>query len=301
MSEEDKIRSGFVGLVGRTNVGKSTLINKILKRKVLITSNKVQTTRHRIHCILNNEKSQIIFVDSPGFFKPRNLLQERLKNTAEGVIKDVDVIVAMVDIAGGIGRGDSFVFEQVKDRAQPKILLLNKVDIIGTDRAVEQRKIIEDLDYFDEVIEVSAKTGKNLDKFLEVLTGFLPYGPRYYSEDMISDQPAEKIISETVREKLFEALSEEIPHSITVEVERLEEKKTRSGDKLTSIGCSIFAERSSQKAIIIGKSGNVLKEVGKKSRLELEKFFGNKVFLELWVKVRKNWTKNELFLDRFGY
>jgi len=290
-----------VGLVGRTNVGKSTLINKILKKKVLITSDKVQTTRYRIHCILNNKKSQIVFVDSPGFFKPRNLLQERLKNSAEGVIKDVDVIVAMVDIEGGIGRGDSFVFEQIKDRPQPKILLLNKVDIVETKRLAEQRKIIEDLDYFDVVIEVSAKTGKNLDMFIKVLTDLLPYGPRYYSEDMISDQPAEKIVSEIVREKLFEALSEEIPHSITVEVERLEEKKTRSGDKLVSIGCSIFTERSSQKGIIIGKSGNVLKGVGEKSRHELEKFFGNKVFLELWVKVKQNWTKNELFLDRFGY
>lgn len=301
MNKEDKIRSGFVGLVGRTNVGKSTLINKILKKKVLITSSKVQTTRYRIHCILNSKKSQIVFVDSPGFFKPRNLLQERLKNAAEGVIKDVDVIVAMVDIEGGIGRGDSFVFEQIKDRSQPKVLLLNKVDIVGTKRSAEQRKIIEDLDYFDSVIEVSAKTGKNLDKFIEVLTDLLPYGPRYYSEDMISDQSAEKIVSEIVREKLFEVLSEEIPHSITVEVERLEEKKTRAGDKLTSIGCSIFTERSSQKGIIIGKSGNVLKGVGEKSRRELEKLFGNKVFLELWVKVRQNWTKNELFLDRFGY
>ena len=301
MSKEDKIRSGFVGLVGRTNVGKSTLINKILKKKVLITSNKVQTTRYRIHCVLNTKDSQIVFVDSPGFFKPRNLLQERLKSAAEGVIKDVDVIVAMVDIAGGIGRGDSFVFEQIKDKSQPKILLLNKVDIIGTERLAEQRKIIEDLDYFDEVIEVSAKTGKNLDKFIEILTGFLPYGPRYYSEDMISDQPSEKIVSEIVREKLFELLSDEIPHSITVEVERFEEKKTKTGDKLTSIGCTIFAERSSQKAIIIGKSGNVLKKVGKRSRIELEKLFGNKVFLELWVKVKQNWTKNESFLDRFGY
>ena len=301
MSEENKIRSGFVGLVGRTNVGKSTLINKILKKKVLITSNKVQTTRYRIHCILNNKKSQIVFVDSPGFFKPRNLLQERLKNAAEGVIKDVDVIVAMVDIEGGIGRGDSFVFEQIKDRSQPKILLMNKVDIVGRKRSAEQRKIIEDLDYFDAVIEVSAKTGKNLDKFIEILTDLLPYGPRYYSEDMVSDQPVEKIVSEIVREKLFGALSEEIPHSITVDVERFEEKKTRAGDKLTSIGCSIFAERSSQKGIIIGKSGNVLKGVGEKSRLELEKLFGNKVFLELWVKVRQNWTKNDTFLDRFGY
>ncbi len=299
--EENKIKSGFVGLVGRTNVGKSTLINKILKKKVLITSDKVQTTRNRIHCILNNEKSQIIFVDSPGFFRPRNLLQERLKNTAEGVIGDVDVIVVIVDIAGGIGGGDNFVFEQIKDRSQPKILLLNKIDIAGADRTADQRKKIEDLDYFNEVIEISAKTGENLDRFIEVLTGFLPYGPRYYGEDMVSDQPAEKIISEIVREKLFEILSEEVPHSITVEVERLKETRTKSGDKLTSIGCSIFTERSSQKGIIIGKSGNVLKRVGEKSRLELEKFFGNKVFLELWVKVRKNWTKNELFLDRFGY
>jgi len=299
--EENKIRSGFVGLVGRTNVGKSTLINKILKKKVLITSDKVQTTRNRVHCIFNNEKSQIIFVDSPGFFKPRNLLQERLKTSAEGVIKDVDVIAVIVDIAGGIGRGDNFVFERIKDHSKPKILLLNKIDIAGVDRTAEQRKKIEDLDYFDEIIEISAKTGENLDRFIEVLTQFLPFGPRYYGEDMVSDQPDEKIISEIVREKLFEVLSDEIPHSITVEVERLEEKKTKSGKELISIGCSIFAERTSQKAIIIGRSGNVLKGVGEKSRLELEKFFGCKVFLELWVKIRQNWTRDESSLDRFGY
>lgn len=299
--EENKIKSGFVGLVGRTNVGKSTLINKILKKKVLITSDKVQTTRNRVHCILNNERSQIIFVDSPGFFKPRNLLQERLKTAAEGVIKDVDVIAVIVDIAGGIGGGDNFVFKQIKDRPQPKILLLNKIDIAGVDRTAEQRKKIEDFDYFDSVIEVSAKTGENLDRFIEVLTDFLPFGPRYYGEDMVCDQPAEKTISEIVREKLFEVLLDEVPHSITVDVERLEETRTKSGDKLISIECSIFAERSSQKAIIIGRSGNILKGVGEKSRLELEKFFGCKVFLELWVKVKQNWTKNELFLDRFGY
>jgi len=301
MMEKDIIKSGFIGLIGRTNVGKSTLVNKILKQKILITSDKVQTTRNLIRCILNTDRSQIIFVDSPGFFKPKNLFQQRLNNAADRVIGDVDIIVVIVDVAGGIGRGDRFVFEQIRKSKLPKILLLNKIDLAEAGELRKQREKIADEKLFDDILEVSAKTGENLDKFIRILEDRLPEGPRYYDEDMVCDQTWEKILSETVREKLFKNLSDEIPHSITVEVDDFKESTTRSGEKLISAECTIYAERNSQKAIIIGKSGNMLKKVGRQARQELEELFGNKVLLQLWVKVRKNWTKEESFLDRFGY
>jgi len=298
---ENNIKSGFVGLLGRTNVGKSTLINKIIKKKILITSDKVQTTRSRINCILNTKSSQFIFVDSPGFFKPRNLLQERLKNTASGVTDDVDIIVVVVDVASGIGKGDWFVFEQIKKSKLPKILLANKVDLVVVERYRKDIVGIEKEGLFDNIIEVSAKTGENLDTFISLLEDYLPIGPRYYDEDMICDQPMENIIGEIVREKLFENLSQEIPHSVTVEVESIKKSKTKSGKELNTIECSIYTERSSQKAIIIGYSGKMLKKIGSLARDELEKLIGTKVFLQLWVKVKYNWTKENVYLDRFGY
>ena len=243
----------------------------------------------------------MVFVDCPGFFRPRNLFQERLNNAAERVVMDVDIIVLVVDAAGGIGRGDRFVFDHISKSKSPKILLLNKIDLMGPEELRKQREELEEEGLFDDILEVSAKTGENLDKFIKMMEDLLPEGPKYYDEDMVCDQSWEKIISETVREKLFENLSEEIPHSITVEVDSFNESKTRSGEKLTSAECSIYAERSSQKAIIIGKSGNMLKRVGMQARQELEKLFGNKVFIQLWVKVKKNWTKEESFLERFGY
>ena len=297
----NNVRSGFVGLVGRTNVGKSTLINKIIKKKILITSDKVQTTRNRINCVLNTPRSQIIFVDSPGYFKPRNLLQERLKEAASGVAGDVDVIVVVVDAAGGIGRGDRFVFEQIRRSSLPKILLVNKIDLV---KEQEYKKSILEIDeegLFDSIVEVSARTGENLDSFIHILEDYLPLGPRYYGEDMVCDQPLENTIADIVREKLFGSLDEEIPHSVTVEVDDIKESVTRSGKKLNSIECSIYTERNSQKAIIIGNSGSMLKRIGSQARRELERLMGTKVFLQLWVKVKHNWTRKEEFLDRFGY
>jgi GTP-binding protein Era len=299
--QDNNIRSGFVGLLGRTNVGKSTLINKIIKKKILITSDKVQTTRNRINCILNTSRSQIIFVDSPGFFKPRNLLQKRLKDTAASVADDVDVIVVVADAAGGIGKGDRFVFEQIKNSSLPKILLVNKTDMVEKEKYKKDIIEIEKEGLFDNIIEVSAKTGENLGTFIRVLEGYLPVGPRYFDEDMVCDQPLEDTISEIVREKLFKNLSQEIPHSITVEVDNIKESNTRSGDRLTSIECSIYTEKNSQKAIIIGDAGSMLKKTGSLARKELEGLLGTRVFLQLWVKVRHNWTREEEFLDRFGY
>lgn len=301
MSVKGNFKSGFVGLIGRTNVGKSTLINKILNKKIVITSEKAQTTRDKINCILNTKNSQIIFVDCPGFFKPKNLLGKKLYNTVLSVINDADVIVAVVDVAGGIGSGDYFVMERIKGKSLPKFLLLNKIDLVSEERLREEKEKIKDFNFFNHVIEVSAKTGENIDNFLKLLKSRLPEGPEYFEKDITTDQPVEKIVSEIVREKLFENLSQEIPHSINVSVERFKETTDSKGKKLIKISCNIYIEKKSQKAIVIGREGNVLKKTGTEARLELEKLLESKVFLELWVKVEKNWTKSELSLNRFGY
>jgi len=294
-------KSGFVGLVGRTNVGKSTLVNKIMNQKVVITSEKAQTTRDKINCILNTRNSQIILVDCPGFFKPRNLMGKRLYNTVLSVIDDCDLIVAIVDVAGGIGSGDFFVFDQIKSRPQPKFLLLNKIDLVSRRKIEKEKEKLKDFDFFDFVGEISAKTGENIDALLKSLTGKLPPGPMYFGKDLSTDQPLEKTISEIIREKLFENLLQELPHSINVDVSSFEETRNKEGKKIFVIGCDIYAEKPSQKAIIIGKSGDMLKKVGSDARREIEALLKRQVFLQLWVKVEKNWTKNEIILKRFGY
>jgi len=294
-------KSGFVGLVGRTNVGKSTLVNTIMNQKIVIASEKAQTTRDKINCILNTRNSQIIFVDCPGFFKPRNLMGKRLYNTVLSVINDSDLIVVVVDVAGGIGRGDFFVFEQIKSKPQPKFLLLNKVDLVTRKKIEKEKEKLKDFDFFDFVGEISAKKGKNIDQFLKSLTEKLQTGPMYFGKDLSTDQPLEKTISEIVREKLFENLSQEIPHSINVDISSFEERRNKEGKKIFAIGCDIYAEKQSQKAIIIGKSGDMLKKVGSDARREIEGLLKRQVFLQLWVKVEKNWTKSEKILNRFGY
>ncbi|OFW63941.1 MAG: GTPase Era [Actinobacteria bacterium RBG_19FT_COMBO_36_27] len=298
---KSNFKSGFVGLIGRTNVGKSTLVNKILNQKIVITSGTAQTTRDKINCILNTKNSQIIFVDCPGFFKPKNLLGKRLYDTVISVISDSDVVVMIVDAAGGIGGGDFFVIDRIKNKPRPRFLLLNKIDLVSKEKIKEEKEKIKDFNCFDHIIEISAKTGENIDKFLKLLADKLPEGPQYFDKNITTDQPIEKIISEILREKLFANLSQELPHSINISVERFDETVSGKGEKLIIISCNIYIEKISQKAIIIGREGNMLKKVGREARLELEDLLKSKVFLELWVKVEKNWTKSELLLDRFGY
>lgn len=301
MIQKKDFKSGFIGLIGRTNVGKSTLINKIIGKKVVITSDKAQTTRSRINCILNTKRYQMIFIDCPGFFKPRNLLGEKLNRIVLKVIDDSDVIAVMVDAAGGIGKGDFYIFDRIKNKPQPKLLLVNKIDLVSEQKVKKEVSKLGSYAFFSSICEVSAKTGRNISNFLKTLEANLPEGPRYYNDDIITDQPMEEMISEVVREKLYRNLHDELPHSINVRVENFCESVTGDGKKLINIKCCIYAERASQKAIIIGRSGSMLKEAGKESRLELEDLFGCKVFLELWVKIKKDWTRKKLLLDRFGY
>jgi len=298
-------KSGFIGITGRTNVGKSTLINRILKKNILVTSGKPQTTRNRVNCIYNTDRAQAIFVDCPGFFKPRNLLGEKLNKIIYEVLDDVDIIITMADISGGIGPGDSFVFEKIKNRNQPKILVLNKIDILsGKRKSGLPEEIIalsKKFDFFKNIIPVSAFTGENIDMLLNKVTGLLPEGPKYFPDGMVTDMPLNRMISEIIRQKITENLFEELPHSLNVEVESIERTKTKSGQNLAKIECSIFVEKKSHKGIIIGKSGSMLKKTGELARKEIEEILGTRVYLQLWVKIMENWTRKEHFLNRFGY
>ena len=298
-------KSGFIGLVGRTNVGKSTLINKILDKNVVITSGKAQTTRNRINCIYNTENVQAIFVDCPGFFKPRNLLGERLNGIIYEVLKDVDIIAVMADISSSIGPGDRYVFEQIRNRKKPRFLVLNKVDLCGTveKKAMDEKilGILEEFNFFNDAITISAKTGENIENLLAKLFSRLPEGPKYYPEGVITDLPLDKLIAEIVREKLANNLFEELPHSVNVEVANRKTKLTSKGEEIEEIECTIFVEKKSHKSIIIGNAGSMIKKIGELSRIEIEQLLQSKVFLQLWVKVMENWTRNSNYLNRMGY
>ncbi|MBC7334300.1 MAG: GTPase Era, partial [Actinobacteria bacterium] len=217
------------------------------------------------------------------------------------VLNDVDIITIMVDVAGGIGPGDYFVLENIKDREKPKVLLLNKIDLVSKSRVKEEKKKLENLNLFHSIIPISAMTGENVEIFLNEVASLLPEGPQYFPEDMVTDQPLRKIVSEIVREKLFRHISEEVPHCLDVEVEDYEETRTNNGEPLVKVECNILTEKDSQKAIVIGKEGNMLKRVGTEARIELENILGCKVFLKLWVKVKENWTKKESYLAELGY
>ncbi len=298
-------KSGYIGLIGRTNVGKSTLINKILNKNVVITSDKAQTTRSRVNCIYNTDKVQAIFVDCPGFFKPRNLLGEKLNGIIYEVLGDVDTIALMVDIFGGIGPGDRFVFEQIRKRRNPKFLVLNKIDLFKEPEKglIKERadEIVREFDFFDDVIPISAFTGENIDLLLSRFFATLPEGPKYFPDGIITDMPVDKLIAEIVREKLANNLFEELPHSVNVEVINREKKTTKTGKVLEKIECTIYVEKKSHKSIIIGSSGAMIKKIGELSRMEIEEILETKVYLQLWVKVMENWTRNSAYLDRLGY
>ncbi|MBN1298099.1 MAG: GTPase Era [Actinobacteria bacterium] len=298
-------KSGFIGMTGRTNVGKSTIINTILNKNVVIVSDKPQTTRNRINCIYNTDDAQAIFVDCPGFFKPKDLLGEKLNMIIYKVLDDVDLIVVLADASKGIGTGDLYVFDKIKNRTRPKILALNKIDLLNEK---EKRSVIDSLpelknkfSFFKNIIPVSASTGENVSFLLNTIIDYLPEGPEYFPSGTVTDMPLNKMISEIIREKLSENLFEELPHSVNVEVESIEKTRTGKNEEISKIDCSIFVEKKSHKPMIIGKSGSLLKKTGESSRKDLEKLLGMKVYLSLWVKVLENWTKNEKFLNRFGF
>lgn len=295
---ENKFKSGFVGIIGRTNVGKSTLVNNLVQQKVAIISPKPQTTRRRIRCVVNRDNYQMIFIDAPGIHKPRDRLGERLNAAALGFLEEMDVILFMIEASGTIGKGDRFISEKLKSVNRSKILVINKIDLIDEDEIERKISKAKKLGIFEEIIPISAKYNKNLDQLLETLSHFLPYGQQYFPEDMLTDQHPKIWVSEIIREKALENLREEVPHSIAVEVEKMEKRKDKDIIDLEAI---IYVERNSQKGIVIGKNGSMLKRIGSSARKEIELFLGIKVFMRLWVKVKKDWRKDESSIKRFGY
>ena len=294
----DNFKSGFVTLIGRPNVGKSTLMNQIIGQKIAITSNKPQTTRNRIQTVYTCEEGQIVFLDTPGIHKAKNKLGEYMVNVAEQTLKEVDVILWLVEPTDYIGAGERHIAEQLQGIKPPVILVINKVDTIKKEEILKfidnYRKILD----FAEIVPVSALKGTNTDDLIDTIFKYLPYGPMFYDEDTVTDQPMRQIVAELVREKALKCLDEEIPHGIAVYIDQMKERK--SGD-IVDIDATIVCERDSHKGIIIGKQGAMLKKIGSAARYEIEKMMEMKVNLKLWVKVRKEWRDSDIQLKNFGY
>jgi GTP-binding protein Era len=293
-----EFRSGFIAIVGRPNVGKSTLMNALIGEKVAIISDKPQTTRNRIQCILTREHYQIVFVDTPGIHKPKNKLGEYMIKAAQNALSDMEAILFVVDAADGIGPGDRQIAEWLKGINVPVLLAANKMDIANKEKARQQIKEFSDLGSFTEVVEISAVQGTNVPELEQKLISFLPEGPKYYPDDMITDQPERVIIAEIIREKALQLLKEEVPHGIGVEIERINEREEKS---LVEVHASVVCEKASHKGIVIGKGGRMLKSIGIKAREDIERFLGTKVYLELFVKVKDDWRNDPNTLRNLGY
>ena len=290
-------KSGFVTIVGRPNVGKSTLMNYIMGEKLSIVSNKPQTTRNNIQTILTTDEYQIVFVDTPGIHKPKHRLGEYMVNSAKESIKDVDLILFLTNPDDNIGRGDKFILESLKNSKAPVFLVLNKVDENTQDRvAGTLAKFSQEFD-FDEIVPISALKGKNVDTLLKLMVDKLPEGPKYYPDDMITDVQERFVVSEIVREKALRTLRDEVPHGIAVDIIQMKQKENGT----YHIEVDLICEKDSHKGIIIGKNGQCLKKIGEASRYELERFLHAKVNIKIWVKVRKEWRDNQNLLKELGY
>ncbi len=292
-------RSGFVSIIGRPNVGKSTLLNAALKEKVAIISEKPQTTRNRILGIRNTKQSQMIFIDTPGIHKPNKYrLNEIMVKTAVDTLKEVDVVAFIVEAGDSAGSGDRYIIAHfLNDVHVPVVLVINKVDLVKKETLLPLIGEYNRIYKFAEIVPVSALKGDNVERFLDVLEGYLPEGPKYYPDDVYTDQPERFIAAEIVREKIINRTKEEIPYSIAVSVEEFKERENGN----IYISAVIYVERDSQKGILIGKSGKMLKDVGKDAREDIEALLGTKVYLELWVKVKKDWRSDKKILKELGY
>ncbi len=294
---EKQIKTGFATLIGRPNVGKSTLMNRLIGQKIAITSSKPQTTRNRIQTVYTDERGQIVFLDTPGIHKAKNKLGEYMVNVAEHTLKEVDVILFLVEPTDYIGAGEKHIIEQLKKAKTPVILLINKIDKVPKKEELllyidAYRKEME----FDQIIPVSAKNGEGTEDLLKTIFDYLPYGPMFYDEDTVTDQPERQIVAELIREQALRLLEDEIPHGIAVSVDSMKKRK-----KIMDVDATIICERDSHKGIIIGKGGGMLKRIGTNARKGIEDLLECQVNLKLWVKVKKDWRDSDFLLKNFGY
>ena len=295
---EQMQKAGFATLIGRPNVGKSTLMNRLIGQKIAITSNKPQTTRNRIQTVYTCDQGQIIFLDTPGIHKAKNKLGEYMVNVAERTLREVDVILWLVEPSTFIGAGERHIAEQLKKAKTPVILVINKTDTVKREEILVFIDTYRKLYDFDEIVPVSALNGDNTDTLIEQIFKYLPYGPQYYDEDTVTDQPMRQIVAELIREKALRCLDEEIPHGIAVSIDQMKERKDGG---ICDIDATIICEKDSHKGIIIGKQGAMLKKIGSAARYEIERMMEMKVNLKLWVKVKKDWRDSDYLIKNFGY
>ena len=290
-------KSGFVSIIGRPNVGKSTFMNRVIGHKIAIMSDKAQTTRNKIQGVMTREDAQIIFLDTPGIHKPKHKLGDYMMRVAKNTLSEIDAIMFMVNVNEDIGRGDEYIMEMLKNVKTPIFLVLNKIDLVHPDILMPKIEQYQSYMDFTDIIPISALEGLNVDHFIDVLKSFLPEGPKYYPDNQISDHPEQFVVSEIIREKILHLTSEEIPHAIGVNVDRM----IKEDEDRVRIEATIYVERDSQKGIVIGKGGKKLKEVGKRARRDIEMLLGSKVYLELWVKVQRDWRNKVNFIRQIGY
>ncbi|OKL38141.1 GTPase Era [Domibacillus mangrovi] len=291
-------KSGFISIIGRPNVGKSTFLNRVIGQKIAIMSDKPQTTRNKIQGVYTTDDSQMVFIDTPGIHKPKHKLGDFMMKTATNTLKEVDLILFMINAEEGLGRGDEFIIEKLKEIKTPIYLVINKIDRIHPDQLMLLIDQYKDLLDFAEVVPISALEGNNVDRLLEQIEKLLPEGPQYYPADQVTDHPERFIVSELIREKVLHLTREEVPHSIAVVIDKIAK---RDGKDMIDVMATIIVERDSQKGIVIGRGGALLKEVGKRSRHDIENLLGSKVFLELWVKVQKDWRNKASNLRELGF
>ena len=293
---KNDFKSGFVTLIGRPNVGKSTLMNYLIGQKIAITSNKPQTTRNRIQTVLTTDEGQIVFVDTPGIHKAKNKLGEYMVNVAEKTLNEVDVVLWLVEPTTFIGAGEQHIAKQLQRVKTPVILVINKVDSVKREEILPAIAAYKDIYDFADIVPVSARSGDNTDELLRVIMKYLPYGPQFYDEDTVTDQPERQIVAELIREKALHSLQDEIPHGIAVAIDRM-----KMQNKVMHIDATIICERDSHKGIIIGKQGSMLKKIGSTARYEIERMLDCRVNLKLWVKVKKDWRDSDTLLRNYGY
>lgn len=294
----EHFKSGFVSIIGRPNVGKSTVMNHIIGQKIAITSNKAQTTRNQIQTIYNNEEGQIVFVDTPGINRPKNKLGEFMLGEAERTLNEVDVILWIVEPSDFVGAAEQYIIEKLKKVKTPVILVINKMDTVSEEEIFKSISFYKNQYDFKEIVPVSALKEKNIDELIKTIFIYLKEGPQYYDKDMVTNQPERSIVAEIIREKALRSLDKEVPHGIAVEIQRM---KQRENKNMIDIEATIVCERESHKGIIIGKKGSMLKKIGMLARQDMEELLDAKVFLTLWVKVKKDWRDSDFLLKNYGF